>query len=306
MMKKFIVNVFKFVTPLIFTVSILLWYFGQPPLIHSNSVSLNAKINDIRKNYPKSNLDVLSFGSSMNLNNLNSEVIVNNYGGKYLNISSWGQNMGENYNLMKIFIPYYNPKLIFISGNYMDFISSNIDINYGSIKSYIYNSSFNNNINPFNKKSIDFYRLSYYRKDNYNSLNYDKNGGVNYPKKGFKINNKRWVGSEIRKPELKQYKYLDSILKYCNDNEVKLIYIQSPFRSGFISKISPGERTIIKNHIHKLDSILNNNNAFFINSLKVDWSDSLFVDISHLHKEGAMQYTNFAINNFKLIYKNSD
>ena len=290
-------------TPIIFIVGVLFSYFGQPPMDYSNSVSLNAKINDIRINHPKSNLEVLSFGSSMNLNNLNSNVIVNNFGTKYLNISSWGQNMQETFNLLQIFVPFYKPKFVLISGNYVDFLSSNKNINYNSIKNYIYYKQFNTNINPFNQKSVQFYRNSNYKKRSYQNLSYDEYGGINFFGKGFEIKKSRWNGDKIKKPKLTQYKYLDSIINYCKNKQIKLIYSQSPFRHGFISKINTKEQTIINHHIYKLDSILNKNNIYFINSFKIAWPDSLFVDYSHLNKKGSVLYTRFITNNLKSLTK---
>ena len=155
-MKNFLTIILKFTTPMIFIISFIFWFYGQPPKKHSNSVSLNSKINFIKQKYANANLDVLSFGSSMNLNNLNSEAIVENYGKKYLNISSWGQNMEETYNLMKIFIPYYKPKFVFISSNISDFNKSNKNINYSSIRDYVYNKNFNTNFNPLNFESLFF------------------------------------------------------------------------------------------------------------------------------------------------------
>jgi hypothetical protein len=305
-MKKFIFIILKFTTLIIFIISFIFWFYGQPPAKFSNSISLNSKIDFIKQKYANSNLDVLSFGSSMNLNNLSSEAIVENYGKKYLNISSWGQNMKENYNLMQVFVPFHKPNLIIISGNYMDFLGSNKNIKYSAVKKYINNNNYSNyfkNINPFNKTSIDFYASTLGRKNTFTSLDYDDYGGVNIKAKEFDFIESRWhLNERISNftAEKKQYLYLDSIAKYCNNQDIELIYIQSPFREG-VSFKTKAEEIIIKNHLSLLDSILTNENTLFINSLKKVWPDSLFLDYSHFNKEGAKQYTNFAIN--KIIYK---
>ena len=296
-----------------------LWfnYYSTPSPNLSNSISLNAKVQFLKNNFSIANIDILAIGSSMSLNNINSTSITKTHSNKkYLNLSSWGLSMEETFNLLKIYNKKYHPKTIIISSNYTDFKSSSQRIKYNLInefltskKSIIYNLKFWN----FRQAIRESRLLGMYKNDNtiYRSLKFDKNGGVNYPGANFHIDAKRWNGDlNKNKIDIIQYSYLDSITNFCTSNRLNFVFVQSPFREGYYSKIKKEDLTFIKNHIDQVEKILNCTNAIFVNSLNEQWNDNLFVDFSHLNKEGSQVYTEYFLKQIKMnerttMYKNN-
>ncbi|WP_396632593.1 hypothetical protein [Maribacter sp. R86514] len=281
-------------------------YYSFPPPNVSNSISFNAKALYIKNKFSKENVDILAIGSSMSLNNINSNVIAKTYGNQqYLNASSWGLNMEETFNLLKIYSKKYHPETVVISSNFGDFQASYQTIKFNYTEEYL----LGNNLIKYLKNSnlsqliLDSRLLGLYKNSNtmYQSLKFDTYGGVNYPLSNFQINDKRWKGEKLINEEIDliQYTYLDSISKLCSSNSMKLIFVQSPFREMYYSKLSKQELAILNNHTSKIENILLDNDAIFVNSLDKTWQESLFVDYNHLNEKGSRLYTEFFLKNLK-------
>lgn len=288
--------------------SLFVWvlYFGFPPPNFSDSLSFNAKSQFIKKNNFNQKLNVLAVGSSMTLNNINSNSIKRNFGKRYLNFSSWGQNIEEDYKLIKIFEKHLKPQTIILSSNIMDFNSNLKNIKYEKLESCLFERNqfppMPSNLKVFSQNSINYHN---YKQNShiYSYLKFDCFGGVNFTSKDFKITKERWKGNSISKSIIDpaQYRFLDSIASLCDKRNIRFIFIQSPFREGWISHISRDEKEVLKNHIDKLQNILNNNQSIFINTQKRIWNDSLFVDYAHLNKEGSKKYTDLIIEKLKML-----
>ncbi len=310
-MQKFIKKIIYFVSifAVLITAFCLFWfqYYSTPLPNLSNSISLNAKVWYLKNISNNTNVNVIALGSSMSLNNINSNAMVKAWGNEnYLNVSSWGLNMQENFNLLKLYFKKYNPKTIIISSNYIDFRASHQKIKYNLIHEYLESQNsigFYFKAWNFKQYIMDSREYGLYKTDrtNYQSLKFDKTGGVNYPKIKFNLNVKRWNGSQIKNEELNpsQYFYLDSIAKFCFNNRINLVFVQSPFRQGYYSKLKPDELTFLNNHNYKVKEILFENNAIFINANNETWDDSLFVDFTHLSEEGSLRYTEYFLNKLK-------
>ena len=105
-MKRFINNVFVFFLILVLPVIALLVVFQKyiPAPKISNSYSLNEKDKFLQR---KKNLqvDVLTLGSSIALNNAHSGVITDMMGtDSYLNTAAWGLRISQMYDMTKILI----------------------------------------------------------------------------------------------------------------------------------------------------------------------------------------------------------
>lgn len=278
-------------------------YYTAPPPNASNSISLNAKVLFLKNNFSEVDIDVLSIGSSMSLNNINSEAFADT---KYLNASSWGLNMKEIFNLLKIYNIKYNPKTLIISSNLSDFNISQQEIDYTSINEYLSSDNFNLTdleFWSFRQAIQDSRLLSVYQYDNtsYQSLKFDKFGGVNYPVANFHINDNRWRGDDLKNYAIDpmQYSYLDSISTFCYSNSIKFILVQSPFRQGYYSNLQVEDLSIIQDHIDNVENTLQATNSIFVNSLTENWKDSLFVDFTHLNEEGSRVYTGYFLEQMK-------
>ncbi len=294
--------------PVIVTVSLFI-YFGAPPPKLSTSVSFDAKMHFMKKNYSNTPVDILAFGSSICLNNsYSTSIIKESKNNRFLNISSWGQNMKENYNLLKIFAKIHKPTTVLLVSNYIDFADKNKQIKYDLLDEYVSNT----------KPTIYYYlqdlkikyllwnaiRLHFYKKvDNrFGYLKYDKHGSVRIPLKKPAVSDAIWEGHKLKKgyfSNVTQYLYLDSISKYCLSHQIKLFYILSPFREGYYSRLGNQELALLNNLTGKLRSILSKNNAYFVNTLNIVWPDSLFLDYSHFNKLGAKKFTEHFLKEMK-------
>ena len=113
-----------------------------------------------------------------------------------------GQNIEEDYKLIKIIEKHLRPKTIILSSNIMDFNSNLKNINFEKLESYLFEGNqfppMPGNLKVFLQNSIDYHDY----KQNphiYNYLQFDSSGGINFTAEGFKITEERWQGNSIVK-----------------------------------------------------------------------------------------------------------
>ncbi len=278
-----------------------------PALNFSDSYSFNEKIRFIKTLNKEDSIFV--FGSSMSLNNLHSQTVLNNFNCQhYLNTSSWGMTMCDNYRLLKSLSTIYKIKKILMVSNIVDFKLTDKKINFEYMESYL-NSNYLNTI----YRIADNFDLNYYMENaifakkaraclsEYWYLKFDKCGTINLNLKPDDIDKKRWNNDYLNENGSKtQYKYLDSISNYCKNNKIELIIFQSPLREGIMQNLNQTKMYTLNNHINKVDSILKINHQVFVDSNNSFWPDSLFADAIHFNKGGAKLFTEFCFNKIKL------
>ncbi len=314
-MNFFLKKLFIFISFFVITFLsiILIWIIYNYPNVDnpapnfSTSYSLNEKMLFLKKNKTSIKPEVLSIGSSMSLNNLHSETIVEYLKTKnYLNSSSWGLNIKENYHMLKILVEIYKPKTVISAINLMDFQKSSKTIRYDLIKQYLqsdysfpyYFEAFNM---PYYFQNIKYSNEVRTHENEYEYLGYDKYGAVNYKKANFQIVPERWNGEKILnyKIELAQYQYLDSISLFCEMNGIELYFFHGSFREGYLSNLNQKEQDLIFSHIERIKAILNDNKCNFISAIDTTWKDSLFVDWTHLNSKGAKYFTEYCLKKRK-------
>lgn len=271
-----------------------------PPVQVSNSVALNDKI--LFCNHHKLSENI-SIGSSMTLNNANSESIIKFLNSDdYLNLSSWGLRIEDVYVLFIEYAKVKIPKNVFIISSYKDFASKEINYNKEDFSNLL--TTKNTYLYYLKYPEIQYYttNVMYYstlkRADTlYESLKYDNYGQVKYTLNGFSINEERWNHLVTdAKIEKLNYQYLDSIASFCKQHQINLYFIQSPIRVGLLNKV---DQQKLDKHINSLIKIINKHNKVFINGSDTTWSDSLFVDSAHMNKEGARVFTDYFLAKIK-------
>ena len=90
-----------------------------------------------------------------------------------------------------------------------------------------------------------------------------------------------------------QYDYLDSISRYCEDNKIELLFLQSPVRAGIASQLSHEKTEIQDKHVARLRKTLSSHQHKFVNAGDTLWSDTLFTDAIHLNENGARLFTKY-------------
>jgi hypothetical protein len=306
LIKKIISFYFIFILliVLIFSIWVLISYpeVDIPAPNLSNSYSFNEKMLFMNGQNKAMNLDVLAIGSSLTLNNLQSISVTEILNTEnFVNASSWGLGMKDNFHLLKVLNEIYNPKELIMVINLIDFQNKNkhVNIKFNYLKDFLStNFSFIYHLKTFN---LEYYfdNIRYSQKvrnciNDYEYLGFDKYGGVNFCAEDFKIDITSWNGdSEFSDLDVDQYQYMDSIASFCNNKAIKLYVFQSPFRQGYYLNIDETEKKMVHSHSEMIQKIINKYNISFANSLDRTWSDSLFVDVKHLNDTGAKLFTEY-------------
>ena len=265
----------------------------------SNSYSFNNKINFMRNK----KADIITIGSSMSLNNLNSNLIVEKFKtDSYLNYSSWGLNCHDIYSLLKIISARHKPSTLIVSSYLRDFMSIDKKFDTKQVSSYLNSSK--TWCYHFKKIELSYYlenyklMKKYKNKHNYMSLIYDKYGATIFYSKNFEISKNKMndlsISGDLRK---ENYNYLDSISFFCYKQNIKLLFFQSPLRQKIFKQI---DSSIITKHINKIYGILKRRNQIFVNSNEILWNDDLFVDATHFNSKGAEKYTKYCLQKVEI------
>ena len=267
-----------------------------PPPELSDSYSFNDKIS-FAKNQKA---DIISIGSSLTLNNISSDVVVNHFKTiSYLNLASWGICMEDAFKILQFYYKFHKPKKLIIASNLFDFnsgpkkfnseelydfMNSKFSITYHlkhmNLKHYINN--FGSNVKVKNGRVF------------YLPIPYDKYGGQGLDTiRHLKSWNDPCINPIV---ENSHYVYLDSISKFCLSKNIELYFFQSPTRN---SLFNDSNRLITNNHINRIGKILSRKNQFFVNSNNQFWNDYLFVDGIHLNATGAKVFTKYCFEYLK-------
>lgn len=279
-----------------------------PPPNFSNSYSYNEKMEFVRKTSIRP--DVIAIGSSMSLNNLDSETITKRLQtDSYLNLSSWGMSLKDIYSLLKLQSEIHKPHTLIMSSGIVDFQEVDKSVDYTTLEEYLRSNDkeeilfhlecFNLKYYISKFKYAKFVRSSIHE---YEYLGYDKYGAVNFNGKDFHIDSSRWNRDYMNfgSIETSYYSHLDSITTFCKNNNISLLFLESPYRKGLYSKFDTEKLGRLNAHIQKVESIVNKDDHEFINANEVIWDDSLFVDGTHLNAIGAKLFTEYCLNKLKL------
>ncbi len=309
-MLKFLKNVILFSAVLTLILSGMIYCFYKlggndlPAPKYSNSISFNEKIDFIRdKDLTK--IEYIAVGSSMTLNNVDSETMVKYLGDNYLNLGSWGFKINHSKEMIQHLIQFLpNLKAVILSTNLMDFSDiklMEININYQKvIKSirflpgflsysvdpdirYLYENSITNPGRMSGRKS-------------YQSLEFDFNGGVILDLMPEMISKERWSkdlsGYEVSQFEMDNVKHLNDIL---NEYGIGLYVVITPVRSG---SMSSQDHDKYKEKIKALIKFMEVTDIGCIDCNDMtELNDSLYVDYAHLNKRGAEKFTKYFIMN---------
>lgn len=313
-MRKFFINccIFIFIFGMINVVWISLFIYSNqltsenfPSPELTNSYSFNSKLHFLKNKKSKN----IAIGSSMTLNNLASEVLINKIRtNDFLNYSSWGLSIVDMFKILKISNKIHKVKRLFMASNLVDFIEDPKIFDAIEIENYL-----KNDFDVFYYlKHLNFkyyftnWKYTKYVRSGSNfqeSLVYDKYGGVLLSENKFIYSKERWNSPFIypMKSEL-NYQYLDSIAHFCKSYGIDLMVVQSPTRKSLLTNMT--EVKILRNHISKMENILVKQNHYFIDGNRLALPDDCYVDGTHLNSKGAIIFTNFIFdlyNQHKLL-----
>jgi len=291
---KFIIKILAFLLPVLLAIFVL---SNRGEIIpFTGSISFDAKLFELR-NRGNSSIDNIAIGSSMTLNNLSSDIMATFLSGEsYYNISSWGQNIGEDYSLLKKMVPIYSPKRVFIVSYCGDFGNSSIDC-YQDIDRYLCGGNFFSKIlmakYKLKRQFLDFgpeYETAKLDTCSYSCLRFDKWGGIPLNVYGVNISEKRWNQRShfCFDAERNTYDSLKCLCEYLRSEGVELVFVFSPARQNYYA----GNYGDVQKHINYIQSIVQGYNHTFLCELDYsEYPDSLFCDYCHLNDRGSRLFT---------------
>lgn len=281
--------------------------FPAPPL--SDSYSLNEKIEFLRTS--KKDVSTIAIGSSIALNNLHSETIAKRIHGEFLNTSSWGMNMGDNYELLKTLCKTYRyTNTVIIASSISEFELPAKKVEYDKVRNYLVAGKLAASMYHLTCFNIRYYmdntqykKLVTEQKNQYEYLVFDQYGGVNIDDTNFKRDERRWNASFEKERIIENnYDYVDSISAFCKAKNIRLIFFQSPFREGIYKNLNVEKSKQLQDHINRITTILQRDQHVFIDADKNNWKDSFFIDGEHLSATGAKVFTEYCFDQLDSLH----
>ena len=278
---------------------------GNQVLIRfTNSISFDAKIYETRR-LEEENFDYLAIGSSMNLNNLNSQVLksyLDTRNETFYNFASWGTTLSDNQLWLDILLEKYNPKGVIMFSSMEDFDGEIKPIDKEDVSHYIggrMQSSFYLKYGVF----ADLTYINEYLElkgdtSSYDSLHFDENGGVNLTVYGDSVEKNRWEKpfSEVYEQDNIHYDALHTISQSLKDKGIDFYFVQMPSRPNYVAEESA--KDILNQHVQTCEAILNETGQHYYNGIDYDLvSDFYFSDYTHMNVEGSMLMTDLFIKN---------
>lgn len=302
-MKKFLCRNLIFALTILFPLTV--FYYSNKKYLTAYRISNSYSFNEKIKWLPKpEKMKILTIGSSMSLNNISSKEILSGFNTtKYLNLGSWGLKMDDIASLIPLCVQIYKPDIVLCASNIMDFDESDIVFDVNKLKSEFYTKTKVTVFNLFNRYYL--FRTCQNRKNYlsnkfYTSLLFDDYGGVALSDSDFNIVDGRWNGklcyNEINSST---YESLSKISLYLKENNIKLIFVQTPVRqplhtAEYYEKISQ--------HTNKIKKILERDNHLVIDLSTINYPDSYFVDFAHLNIKGADSLTKIISTTYNETY----
>ncbi len=272
----------------------------------SDSYSYNEKMEFLRRR--DKNADVITVGSSLSLNNLDSKTITEELqSNSYINLSSWGMSMKDIFLLLKVQSEIHRPSTLVMASGIMDFQASEKNVKFSVLKDFLHSDDKTQIFYHLKCFNLKYYlsNFKYAQKvrsipNSYDYLGYDEYGTVNIDSRDFKINERRWKNDYLSdRLSQVQYAYLDSIASFCKENGIQLLFFQSPYRQGLYSSFDSAKIKMLTDHVSKVENILGSYHYAFINTNNRVWEDSLFIDGTHFSAEGAKLFTKYCFENWK-------
>jgi len=275
---------------------IFIYYLNEckgVPLRLTSSISFDAKLEFLKDYSEIKHTEILIVGSSMGLNNINSELLAKNIRNEnILNISSWGLKVDEIYKLIKI-LDLKNVKKIIYINQYFDFYGNNV-VKYNEVDfiDYLYKDLL---VKPYlktfktlnnNYKDYLEWEKRYLNDLKYSSLLFNQFGDVllNINKDNSNIN--RWKAITKVKSIENNYSHLEELIIYAQSINVELYLITTPYRLQFFEN-----NEFLKHYNEYIQKILELSNKYNVRYLnlqdRLNLIDEYFADSSHLNYKGS-------------------
>lgn len=276
-------------------------HFLPAPRISPNGV-LNLKLSALRHRgtHP---CHVLALGSSMTLNNLSSPEVVATFNDtSYVNMGAWGMDIQQSTSLAHVLVPLLKPHTVIVMSNLSDLVpdAHRYPVDTARVAAYLLRWStveaYLRNLRPaYYLREMERNTVRMLDQGNYEFMNIDPHGWAPLVIPADRIDRGRW---ERRPPKAAwlnsgEYRMLTDLSTYLHEQDVRLVYIQSPYRAGVRSA---SVDTVVQDHLRRVRALLEPHGHAVLDATDRLWADSLFVDYSHLNEQGARLVTAHALS----------
>ncbi len=271
-------------------------YLPPPPF--AKSISFDEKVVWLR-HHAQSRIDLLALGSSMTLSDLDSEALVaHRQGRNFVNASSWGLKIRHINKFLRLLDGIYEIKSLLICVSPVDFRADERgdEVPHRQlVDRYLRGGSqplaqillFSGDYFVGNLKKMDFYR---HRNNHYQSLLYDRYGGVSFVADGFAIDENRWQGKFLEQaaPDERNFQALVELAGYCRERGIGLCLWTTPARQQVVDRFA---KDLFAAHLLRLRKLAESQRFDLFEANNDAFDDSMFVDWGHLNEKGAKLYT---------------
>ena len=273
---------------------------SMPPLPVSGSESFDKKAWLVRDALHRhANIDIIAAGSSMTLNDLSSDVLMEILPDhRVLNIAGWAMRISDSAHWLQHVLKFFHPKTVIMLVSALDFYSQEVslDMSDGELDEFVAAPKSMSVCVLWLRK---FSFLNYARdwrirqrmgRASYYSLQIDQGGAVPIEVFYPNVDPVRWaLKPNATLLEEGQYLSLSRLAGELRQRGVDLIVVQAPMRAiaakdGTLSALQP--------HWRRVELILRSNGERFISAEEQQpLDDSYFCDYLHLNVKGMMQLT---------------
>lgn len=245
---------------------------------------------------------VLALGSSMTMNNLSSpEVVAHFHDTSYVNMGAWGMDIEQNTALAHVLVPLLKPRTVLLMSNLNDLVPDRdrYPVDTARVSAYLLRWStlegYLRNLRPaYYLREMERNHVRMLDHGNYEFMGVDQHGWAPLVIPPERIDQTRWNKQPPQAAWLsdREYAMLADLSNYLHEQGAQLVFIQSPYRAGVRSAAVD---SLVQQHLQRVRSILEPEGHVVLDVTDRYWSDSLFVDYSHLNERGANLVTAHAL-----------
>lgn len=266
------------------------------------NIAVNEQVHRLTR-MPKERVEVLAIGSSMTLNNLASDPVVEHFGTThYQNAAAWGIGASELELYGPVLVHHFKPRLVIVVTNMMD-------LQRGSPMSPVDTATLAEHLRsdggpltylrhwnaPYYLRQMETNRIRFSDPGNYEYLGYDAHGGSTLDVPDERIDRDRFDAPPPRSADLDTARLsaFTRFARYLSTHEVDLLVFCSPYRDGLRDQVTDQDAA---RYVDRLRGILDPMGHRLVNGYAGHWPDSLFSDASHLDRSGAEAFTRWCLH----------
>lgn len=265
-----------------------------PPPPFTGSISFDEKAVWLSKRLQEP-CDILAVGSSMTVNNLDSEVFASHH---FLNASSWGMKIQQTDYFLEHLLAILSPKVVLV-------VTAPIDFERDYRGRAIYDADklqrffrtgdlFRSHLDYLSAKylleSIGPVHRDRYGRGTYYSLDFDEGGSVplDLMDEGFERLDDRWFKPIAQEEAVDEanYEALTALATRCRERGILFALIQPPIREDILTE--KDRLFLTEKHWPRLASLCAREEALFQNYHgELALTETDFADSTHLNRQGA-------------------